>query len=207
MAVKKVAKLLAILLASLAVIGAIFINGDVAQQAHAQQPTGSVPTVTGTPSGPIITVANPEQINVRSGPGSAFYPVIGVLLPGQQAAALGRSPGGDWIMISYPGVPGGVGWIYAPLVTLSPGFLQIIEPPPTPTPLTTATIDPTLAAAFIVSTTPTRLPTFTAPAPLVLPTFTAPEANLTGRVPSGLVIFGLLFLGIFGFFISFLRSR
>ncbi|MBU2609669.1 MAG: SH3 domain-containing protein [Chloroflexi bacterium] len=172
----------------------------------AQQPTGSIPTVTGTPSGPVITVTYPEQINVRAGPHSVYYPAVGVLLPGEQAPALGRSPGGEWIQIRYPGVAGGVGWVYAPLVGLSPGFLSIIEPPPTATPRTTPTIDPTLAAAFSIPTTPTRLPTFTPPPPLVIPTFT-PAGSGGGSVPMGLVIFGTAFIGVFVAIIAFLRGR
>ncbi len=153
---------------------------------------------------------NPDPINVRAGPSSYFYPKIGVLLPNQVAPALGRSPGGEWIQIEYLGVPGNVGWVYAPLVSLSPGArLKIVEPPPTPTPVATIAIDPTLAAAFIVPATPTRLPTFTPPAPVSVPTFVAPapSAASSGGVPLGLIIVSLGALGIFGAFISFLRGR
>jgi hypothetical protein len=184
----------------------LFFLGPGSESVAAQQPTGSVPTVTGTPSGPMITVTYPEQINVRAGPHSVYYLAIGVLLPGEQASALGRTAGGEWIQIAYPGVPGGVGWVYAPLVGLSPGFLPIIEPPPTATPRTTPTIDPTLAAAFSIPSTPTRLPTFTPPPPLAYPTF-EPVSSGGVSVPMGLVIFGLAFIGIFGAFIAFLRGR
>ena len=51
-----------------------------------------------------------------------------------------------------------------------PGPLPIVEPPPSPTPQYTATIDPTLAAQFVITIQPTRLPTFTEPAPIVIPT-------------------------------------
>ena len=53
---------------------------------------------------------------------------------------------------------------------IKPGFLPIIEPQDTPTPLVTSTIDPTLAAQFIVTAIPSRLPTFTPPSPLEIPT-------------------------------------
>ncbi len=189
---------------------AFLLNAQPTQKVSAQQPTGSIPTVTGTPSGAFITVTNPEQINVRSGPNSYRYPIIGVLLPGETAPALGRSPGGDWIQIIYLGVSGNVGWVYAPLVSLGPpgAYLETVEPPPTPTPLTTPTIDPTLAAEFIPQFTATRLPTFTAPAPLVLPTYEA-QANLSRvvGVPMGLVITVLSLVGAFGALISFLRGR
>jgi hypothetical protein len=137
-----------------------------------QQPTIAIPTVTGTPKGVTATVLlnQEESINVRSGPG-VFFDKVGVLLPGQEASVRGRSAGGDWIMIDYPGGPNNIGWIYAPVVQISPGELPIIEPPPTPTPLLTQTINPTLAAQFITTPNPTRLPTFTPSDPLVIPTY------------------------------------
>jgi uncharacterized protein YraI len=189
-----------------AVLG-LFMVPAGRQAVFAQQPTGSVPTVTGTPGGALITVnSDQDQINLRSGPSTYKYPIIGVLLAGQQAPALGRSPGGDWIQIQYAGVPGSVAWVYAPLVRLSPGAnLPIVEPPPTPTPASTPTIDPTLAAIFIVPETATRLPTFTPPAALVIPTFTDAAPAPRG-VPIGLLIFGFGFVGALGALISFLRG-
>jgi hypothetical protein len=173
--------------------------------AAAQQPTGSIPTVTGSPSGPFIYVTNPEQINVRSGPSSVYYDAIGVLLTGETAPALGKSPGGSWIEIAYPGVPSGVGWVYSPLVSLSPGFLPIVEPPPTATPRVTVTLDPTLAFALLVRPTPTHLPTFTPPSALQIPTF-APDTSTRSGVPMGFVILGLAIIGIFGAVISFVSG-
>jgi hypothetical protein len=186
----------------------ILLNAEPIHQVAAQQPTGSVPTVTGTLVGAFIKVTYPEQINVRSGPSSYWYPAVGVLLWQEEAPALGRSPGGDWIQISYPGVEGNVGWVYAPLVSLGPPgvTLRIVEPPPTPTPATTPTIDPTLAAAFLPQYTPTRLPTFTPPGPLAVPTYDAEPATRSA-VPMGLIITTLTLIGGFGAFISFLRGR
>ena len=139
-----------------------------AQVQHAQArrqeqiPTVSIPTVTSSPmAASVIVTRDQDQINVRSGP-STDYPIVGVLIAGQQVPALGRSVGGQWIQVLYPGGPDGVAWVYAPLVVAS-GVLPIIEPPPTPTPRTTPTVDPTLAAQFIIEVQPTRLPTFTAP--------------------------------------------
>ncbi len=58
----------------------------------AQQPTGSVPTVTGTPSGPVIKVdPSSDFIYVYAGPGSFDYPAIGILLANETAPALGRA--------------------------------------------------------------------------------------------------------------------
>jgi hypothetical protein len=172
-----------------------------------QQPTVAIPTVTGSPSGP-LAVVNPDQdqINVRSGP-SVDYPIVGVVVAGQRLPALGRSPGGDWVLIAYPGTPEGVAWVYSFLITLQ-GSLPIVEPPPTPTPLVTPTIDPTLAAQFIIEIKPTRLPTFTPPPPVVIPTYTAPAVSQsTVGVPVGFVIIGTAALGLLGLFISLLRGR
>ena len=160
---------------------------------YEQQPTVAVPTVTGTATGPIAVVySDPEeQINVRSGPG-LDYPKVGVLLNRQQVPALGRTPGGTWVEIIYPGVEGGVAWVYAPLVQIQGGELPVVEPPPTPTPLVTPTVDPTLAAQFVVEIPPTRMPTFTPPPLLVIPTFPAEEITTgTGKPFSRLCVCAL----------------
>lgn len=173
----------------------------------AQIPTVSIPTVTSSPIGASITVTREQdQINVRGGP-STDYPIVGVLIAGQQVPALGRSLGGQWIQVVYPGGPDGIAWVYAPLVEAT-GVLPIIEPPPTPTPRTTPTIDPTLAAQFIIEIQPTRLPTFTAPPPLALPTFADQSVGgVTQRIPMGLLIVGLGVVGLFGMLISYLSNR
>ncbi len=164
-------------------------------------------TVTGTPSGPMILV--PEQVNVRTGP-SVNYPQVGILIAGQTAPALGRSPGGDWLQIVYPGVPGNVAWVYAAFVVLQsfqPGGLPVVEPPATPTPRVTATIDATLAAQFnLGDATATRLPTFTSAAPLPEPTQVPAPEDGGGGFPPILAILGLLVVGLFGVVISFLRG-
>ncbi len=174
----------------------------------AQQPTGSIPTVTGTPSGMIVQVnLDLDVISVYSGPSSYLYPAIGVLLKGQQVPAFGISEDGNWIQVYYPGVPDSFAWVYGPYVTIiKTGRLPVLGAPATPTPASTPTIDPTLAAAFIAPVTPTRLPTFTPSAPLVVPTF-LPASSTISRVPMGLLILVLGFIGIFGTIISFLRGR
>ncbi|MDO8754054.1 MAG: hypothetical protein Q7J80_09200 [Anaerolineales bacterium] len=176
--------------------------------AHAQQPTGSIPTVTGTPAGMIVSVnLDLETVSVYSGPSSYLYPAVGVLLKGQKSPALGISEDENWIQIYYPGVPGSVAWIYGPYVTfIRAGKLPEVKSPPTPTPASTPTIDPTLAAAFIAPVTPTRLPTFTPAPPLVIATF-LDDKSTVNRLPMGLLIFGLGFIGAFGTLISFLRGR
>ena len=176
----------------------------------AQQPTGSIPTVTGTAEGPVITVDQSIPIiRVYAGPGSFDYPSIGVLLGNETAPAIGRADGReDWILIRYAGVPNAIGWVYGPYVKLSPGaLLPLVEIPATPTPFSTPTIDPTLEAAFIGQQTPTRLPTFTPPPPLDLPLFTDSPSSSPANIPAGLLILSLGLFGFFGAFISYLRGR
>lgn len=174
----------------------------------AQQPTGSVPTVTGTPLGVVVAVyLDLDQVKVYSGPSIYEYPPIGLLLAGQEASAYGISQDGNWLQIYYPGVPDSVAWVYAPYVTVKKiGNLPVVQAPPTPTPASTPTINPTLAAAFIAPETPTRLPTFTAPAPMIAATFEDTELS-AARIPMGLLIFGFGFVGALGALISFLRGR
>lgn len=177
----------------------------------AQQPTGSIATVTGTPAGPVIRVdPSLPQIRVYAGPSSFDYPAIGVLLGNEIAPALGVAKDRqDWIQIYYPGVQGSTGWVYALYVFLSPGaILSPIDIPPTPTPLSTPTINPTLEAAFIGQTTPTRLPTFTPPAvPIEVPLFTDETDTQTAGIPTGLIILSLGLFGFMGAVISYLRGR
>ncbi len=184
-------------------------SGLPAGHGSMQLPTVAIPTVTGTPAGPMAVVmsGNEPQINVRSGPGS-LYEKVGVLLIGQAVPAKGRSPKGEWILIDYPGVPGGQAWVYALYVEIKPpSQLPIVEPPPTPTLAQTATIDPTLAARFVITDEPTRLPTFTPPPPLAIPTLMAESGPALGRVPMGFVIMGLAALGVFFGFVAFALGR
>lgn len=175
----------------------------------AQQPTGSIPTVTGTASGMIVRVRidqSNEIVPVYAGPSSYLYPSVGVVLMGQEIPAYGVSEDGFWIQIYYPGIPDSVAWVYGPYVeTIRTGRLPEIPAPNTPTIVATATIDPTLVAAFIPEATQTRLPTFT-PAPEVIVATFLPNQEVN-RVPAGLLILSLGFIGGFGVLISFLRGR
>ncbi len=200
-------RLLLIISAIFAALASVFYF-PVSSSVLAQQPTGSIPTVTGTPSGMIVSVnLDIEIVNIYSGPSSYLYPAIGILLKGQEVPALGISEDGDWIQVNYQGVTDSVAWVFGPYVTIKKtGRLPILEAPATPTPASTPTIDPTLVAAFVTPVMPTRLPTFTQPAPLVIATFLSDTAT-TNRVPLGLLIFGLGFIGGFGALISFLRGQ
>jgi hypothetical protein len=168
--------------------------------------------LTATPaadSGMYITVITEEpQINVRMGPSSTVYPIVGTLPTGSTVPALGRSPGGDWIQIEYPGAPNNAGWVYSPLVRVSAGTLQIVEPPPTPIPPATSTIDPTLVAQFNIEPTTTRLPTFTPPPTLVVPAYLeAPAADPENSISLAVVIIVLAILGSIGFLLSLFLRR
>jgi hypothetical protein len=156
----------------------------------------------------ITVITDEPQINVRMGPSSSIYPIVGTLPTGSTAPALGRSPGGDWIQIEYPGAPNNAGWVYSPLVQVSAGTLRIVEPPPTPVPPATATIDPTLAAQFNILPTNTRLPTFTPPPSLTILSYTvAPDVNSRNSVPLATVIIALVILGSIGFLLSLFLRR
>lgn len=169
----------------------------------AQQPTETPASQTGM----FITVLYDEpQINIRMGPSSTIYPIVGTMVSGQTAPALGRSQGGDWIQIEFPSAPNGKGWVYSPLVQLSPGTLQVVEAPPTPVPPATSTIDPTLAAQFVIVPTSTRPPTFTPPPSLAVPTYTQPASLYDGNsVPLAAIIVSLAVLGMIGFLLSLIR--
>jgi uncharacterized protein YraI len=156
-----------------------------------------------TPTGIFVTVTYSDPINVRSGPSTQLYPIVAQLNPGEVVPALGISPGREWIQITYAD---GTGWVYASFVSISGGELQIIEPPPTPTPLVTSTIDPTLAAAFNIQPTETRLPTFTPPPPLEVIDMT-PHVPSPRTVAPGIFIVVLGLLGGFGLVVSFLLRK
>ncbi len=179
-----------------------------AGKVNAQQPTGSIPTVTGTPSGPIVEVVSWETIiGVYAGPSLDSYPQIGILMAGERVPALGYSTDDQWIQVVYMGVRDGKGWIYAPYVTFtSPGVsLPRIEAPATATPATTPTLDPTYVAAYGLTLEPTQLPTFTAPGALQIPTFASPT-TAGSTIPFGLIVLGLVFVGVLGGIVSFLRG-
>ena len=84
----------------------------------------------------------------------------------------------------------------------------MIEPPPTVTPRVTATIDPTLAAAYVFEPTATRMPTFTPPPSLIVPHFTdIPAREKKTGVPMGALVLGLGIPGVLGFLIASLLRR
>jgi len=186
----------------------LFFFGWLSLPVAAQGRADSSSTSTSTPSGRFITVTYIEPVNVRTGPSSFDYPVVGSIPVGDTAPAIGRSPAGEWVQIVFPSAPGGVGWVYAANVEISPGpFLPVVEPPPTATPEMTYTVNPTFAAAFQTTVLPTRLPTFTAPPPLDIPTYVNSSGASSGRIWTGWVILGLGLIGVLGIVISIFRRR
>jgi hypothetical protein len=181
-------------------------NLVAAQQVETAPPCATTTVAAGAP---YITVTYTEAINVRTGPNSVDYQVICKLPVGGKATAVGRSIASEWIQIVYPDTPRGTAWVYAANVDLSPpGFLlPIVEPPPTPSPLVTATLNPTFVAAFQISPTSTHLPTFTPPASLVFPTYTNPASQSSGRAITTWVFVVLGLLGIVGLAITFFQRH
>lgn len=177
---------------------------------NAQQPTGSVPTVTGTPTGPMASViaykAEDDGINIRSGP-NVNYDVIGKMWLDLALPVIGKSPGGDWLLVKDKSLPGGQGWIFSYNVDVTPGEIPVAEIPPTPMPKVTAAIDPTLAAQFITTPLATKLPTFTPSAPLVIPTFESFDSQAFAGIPIGLIILALFGLGLMMALFSFFTTR
>lgn len=204
---KKITTLFSIAFISLIVL-LLMAKPVAAGELIAQQPTVAIPTVTGTSEGVTATAyLDQGDVSVRTGP-DIFFDKVGVILPGWKVSVVGRSKGGDWLKIVYFGAPDNFGWVYAPLFDLSPGELQIIEPPSTPTPEVTQTINPTLAAQFITTPNPTRMPTYTPGDPLVVPTYTDTyQTSFLGGIPMGLVIIILAGLGGLLALFSFIRSR
>jgi uncharacterized protein YraI len=141
-----------------------------------------------------------DHANLRSGPGTADYPIVGILTMGETVPATGRSKVGSWIQIRYPGVAGGVAWVMVDNVIVHYGAddLPIVEAPPTPVPDSIATIDPTFAAQFS-SIQPTQKPTYTPATPFATITFMPTGgASSRGGIPPAIIILGLLTLGTFG---------
>lgn len=198
-----------LVLSLLLILTALTLTFPVQAGWSGQQATSSAPTVTGTPIGAYIVVnSDIDQVNVRAYPCAlANCQKVGVLITGQQAPAKGRI--GDWILVDYPGIQGSEAWVYSANVTLHGGPLPEVEPPATPTPLYTTTIDPTLAAQFIVTSEPTRLATFTPPGPLVIATYPPDMSGriLPGGIPMALVIIGVGSMGVFLALLSLIRGR
>jgi hypothetical protein len=194
----------ALLFTALMLAGLTGLNGGLALAAlQTPLPTETLQP-TATFGGP--TVLASEQVNVRAGPGTN-YDQVGVLIPGQTAPAIGRSPGNEWIQIEYPGGPGNRAWVFAPLVSIRAGTIEDLTPAETPPP-PTAPPTPTFDTSLVTPGTsePTRMPTFTAAAPVVQATFEAPDLG-GGGFPPAIAIIGLFVIGVFAGVVAVLRQR
>jgi len=122
-----------------------FVITATAADAATPQPTAStaIPVATApdatatnavTPTVCSPTVVTGSNINVRSGPGTA-YDIAGQIPTGGSAEVVGKSTDGSWWYINFPGGPGGHAWISASVVTPNcvPDTIVIVAAPPIPT--------------------------------------------------------------------------
>jgi uncharacterized protein YraI len=136
-------------------------------------PVAVVPTAAaGSPS----AVAN-SRTTIYSGPGTN-YVVYGTFLNGQSALITGRSEDGQWLAISVPVAPEGIGWLSGSAVTASnAGNVPVLPTPPVPP--TTAMVPP--AADDPQATALAN--TFVRSGPAVnFPAYGLASAGTTGRV-------------------------
>jgi hypothetical protein len=94
-----------------------------------------LPTDTPTPATPKAKIGGDGQVNVRSGPGTA-YPEIGQVPTGSELEISGQNAAGDWYQVCC--VNGEPVWVVARLVEVTgdPALIQVadtIPAPPTPT--------------------------------------------------------------------------
>jgi hypothetical protein len=72
------------------------------------------------------------QVNVRSGPSTAFEPPIGTLFPGQSVQVTGRLSDNSWYRVLFNGREG---WVFGQLVaTNCMGAVPVVPAPPSPNP-------------------------------------------------------------------------
>ena len=97
-------------------------------------------TFTGTPCVP-TTTANSVDVNVRSGPSTA-YDIVGALPTGSSARVYGQNNSRTWWYIEFPGGSGRYAWVAGSVTTASciPDNLQYVAAPPLPTPTNTLAV-------------------------------------------------------------------
>jgi heat shock protein HslJ len=94
------------------------------------------------PGVPTATVAVPEGVFVRTGPGTN-YPSLGVAPFGESGTIVGRSEDGQWWVIDAPNVPAGQVWVSAAFVQVQNGDnVPVVAAPALPTPVPTPTAPP-----------------------------------------------------------------
>lgn len=136
-----------------------------------EEPSVEPPVIelpTPEPQLPMGRVIAERGANIRGGPGTNF-PIIGFAPNGTVGLITGRNAAGDWYVFDAPSLPGGVGWISAPLVAATNvQDLPVIESPPTPVPTPTPVPPPT----------PTPAPVVPTPTPVVIPPTPTPAARI-----------------------------
>lgn len=109
-----------------------------------------------TPIPPCVVIA--PGLNLRSGPGVEYEPAIALLENGTFFTPLGRNVENEWLSIQVS-ENGQTGWVRARPeyidCSTDTTTLVVVEAPPTPTMVSTPTIDPTEEVA--ISQTPTRI--------------------------------------------------
>ncbi len=159
---------------------------------------------------PLRAEAYDQDVNVRGGPGTD-YDRVGTLVRGQSGAILGQAQMTHlWLKIQYVGGPDNTGWVAQDVVKVFGDLSQVptVLPPPTPTlPLVpTLALTTTLEAAATPAST--RMPTFTAPAPVAHPTLLPVQGvREDSGFPPAIFIISLFVLGVFGGLVSLLRRR
>lgn len=128
-------------------------------------PAAPPATATVSTSGGALTGTFIQTLNVRSGPGLAFNPPIGILTAGETADVLARNPAGDWLKVRYLD---GEGWVFAQLVTLNGDAAtlpvdsgptaptQAVAPPALPPPATNTPQSAANLAAGVVTLNPNQ---------------------------------------------------
>lgn len=151
----------------------------------------ATPTSTPTPGTPTATVSTQPalttltDLNVRSGPDTTAYEVIGLLPSGTTVEIIGRDEARQWWQVRFDPAPNDIGWVAS-----DPNFsravnvenIPVADAPPTPTGTPTNTPTPT-------STTTPIPPTETATSTSVPPTLTPTATPTLTPTPSTSVQF------------------
>lgn len=144
-------------------------------------PPSPTPTQTGTSAGPATVEALSVGTNVRSQP-DINSERIGQISPGQSYAV--RAKRFDWFQIAFPDAPGGAGWVYKDVVTLTGDLAAIPEMSLDQVPTEDPSIVNARATLDAVSAIPGGIATQTAMA-LITPTglFEVPNGTPDPNVP------------------------
>ena len=158
------------------------------------QPTGTpipLPTDTPTPAAPTARVAGDGQVNVRSGPGTA-YAEAGQVATGSELELISSNAAGDWYEVCC--VDGQNVWIVARLVEVTgdAGLIQVAQNIPAPPTATVAPTRPPVVVQPPAPVQPTQPPAPTAPPQATYP-FRKEEGGQEINTNPIVTFFGALF--------------